>query len=106
ALLDSVVELTGAQRAFVMMVEDGSKLRFKGGRNVDQSSLAKDDFQGSRTVIKQVIQTGEAVAWNSGGEAKARSSMRMQQITSALCVPLVLGARLEGAPRVAGAIYV
>jgi hypothetical protein len=59
--MDSVVTLTGAQRGFLMMIEEGNKLRFKIGRNVDQQSLSNAEFQASRTVIKQVIQNGEPV---------------------------------------------
>ena len=65
AIMDSVIALTGAQRGFLMLIEEGNKLRFKVGRNVDQQSLASQDFQLSRTTIKQVIQSGEPVFWDS-----------------------------------------
>jgi len=65
AIMDSVIAITGAQRGFLMLIEEGNKLRFKIGRNVDQQSLASQDFQLSRTTIKQVIQKGEPVYWDS-----------------------------------------
>lgn len=107
AIMDSVIALTGAQRGFLMLIEESNKLRFKVGRNVDQQSLASQDFQLSRTTIKQVIQTGEPVFWDSSmGTGEPTSSMRMMRLQSVLCVPLKMGKRLEGADRVGGVIYV
>ncbi len=107
AIMDSVIALTGAQRGFLMMIEDGNKLRFKIGRNVDQQSLQTQDFQASRTTIKQVISTGAPVLWDSSrGQNEVSSSVRMMNLQSVLCVPLRMGRRLEGAERVGGVIYV
>jgi serine phosphatase RsbU (regulator of sigma subunit) len=114
AIMDSVVALTGAQRGFLMMIEEGNKLRFKIGRNVDQQSLSNNEFQASRTVIKQVIQTGEPVLWDSSGSGDPTSSMRMMNLQSVICVPIIPSKRaVPGAlptdpakPRVAGVIYV
>lgn len=108
AIMDSVIALTGAQRGFLMLIEEGNKLRFKVGRNVDQQSLASQDFQLSRTTIKQVIQSGEPVYWDSSmGTGEPTSSMRMMRLQSVLCVPLRLGKRLEGGQdRVGGVVYV
>ncbi len=107
AIMDSVIALTGAQRGFLMLIEESNKLRFKVGRGVDQNSLASQDFQLSRTTIKQVIQSGESVYWDSSkGGADPTSSMRLMRLQSVLCVPLKMGKRLEGADRVGGVIYV
>ena len=107
AIMDSVIALTGAERGFLMMIEDGTKLRFKIGRNVDQESIASADFQPSRTTIKQVIHSGEPFVWDSSrGTSEASSSMRLMQLKSVICVPLRMGKRLEGQERVGGVIYV
>ncbi|MEZ0230631.1 MAG: SpoIIE family protein phosphatase [Planctomycetota bacterium] len=107
AIMDSVIAITGAQRGFLMLIEEGNKLRFKVGRGVDQQSLASQDFQLSRTTIKQVIQTGESVYWDSSqGGSDPTSSMRLMRLQSVLCVPLKFGKRIEGADRVGGVIYV
>jgi serine phosphatase RsbU (regulator of sigma subunit) len=107
AIMDSVIALTGAQRGFLMMIEDGNKLRFKIGRNVDQQSLATGDFEASRSTIKKVIQTGQPVLWDSSrGTGEPTSSMRMMNLTSLACVPLMMGKRTEGKERVGGVIYV
>jgi serine phosphatase RsbU (regulator of sigma subunit) len=107
AIMDSVIAITGAQRGFLMLIEEGNKLRFKVGRGVDQQSLASQDFQLSRTTIKQVIQTGEPVFWDSStGGTDPTSSMRLMRLQSVLCVPLKMGKRLEGQDRVGGVIYV
>jgi serine phosphatase RsbU (regulator of sigma subunit) len=106
ALLDGAFSVTPAQRGVLMLIEDGSKLRFKLGRNVDQQSLSSQEFQVSRSLIKQVAQTGEPVLWDpSSAATEPTSSQRLMKLTSAICVPLKYGARLQGEARLAGVIY-
>jgi serine phosphatase RsbU (regulator of sigma subunit) len=107
AIMDSVIALTGAQRGFLMMIEENNKLRFKIGRNVDQQSLSGQEFGASRTVIKQVITGGEPVLWDSSsGSGDPSSSMKLMGLKSVACVPLKMGMRTEGKARVGGVIYV
>lgn len=96
AIISSGVALTGAQRGFLTMIEQGNKLRFKSGIQITQQDLARPEFAGARGVIKQVLQGGRPVRVppeQSGGQ-------------HVLCAPLKFGKRLDGTERVGGAIFV
>jgi len=106
AIVDTVVALTGAQRALIMMVEDGNKLRFKAGKNMSQPDVSASEFQPSRTVIKQVLHSGEPVLWDSSTQAELSMSQRGLNLQTAICAPLTYGLRLDGALKTHGCIYV
>jgi sigma-B regulation protein RsbU (phosphoserine phosphatase) len=62
AVLDAVVGATHADRAFVMLLEEGRKLRFKGGRSIDQDTAAAEGATlHSKTLIRKVISSCEPV---------------------------------------------
>lgn len=95
AMVNSALAVTGAERGFLMMAE-GSKLRFKGGVGIDQSTIASPQFGPVRQLIMQVLQAGQArrlAPQESGGR-------------HVLCAPLKFGKRLDGNERVGGAVYV
>ena len=98
--VDAALEAAGGERAFVMLLEEGNKLRFKTGRGVDQTALGGGDHAGVRQLIKQVLQEGRA----TGVGDLARQGLSW--LKGAICAPLKLGRRLDGVERVAGAIYV
>lgn len=91
-MVQSAIAVTGAERGFLMMAE-GTKLRFKGGVNIDQATIAGPQFASLRGLIMQVLQTGQArrlTPQETGGR-------------HVLCAPLKFGKRLEeGAGRRGG----
>jgi serine phosphatase RsbU (regulator of sigma subunit) len=103
ATLDAVVAATGADRAFVMLLEEGRKLRFKGGRAIDQDSAATEGTQQSKTIIKKVITSGEGVLVADTAKAPVESR-NPEDMTprSILCAPF---RRREGPTRVLGVLY-
>ncbi len=105
AIMASVIDITGAQRGFIMLMEDGSKLRFKVGVGITQETLSSREF--STTMIKRVIQGGEAVFMTdaiAGGDASA--SIASLGLRTLICVPLIFGGGDRGEERVGGVIYV
>lgn len=100
AIVDAAAELTGAQRVFLMLVEEGNKLRFKSGRGIDQQALAESAFSASRGLIKRVLQEGQPVLL-VGQDLAAHG---LTSLAGLACAPIRLGRR-EGAERVGGAIY-
>lgn len=104
ATLDAVVAATGADRAFVMLLEEGRKLRFKGGRAIDQDSAAAEGTQQSKTIIKKVITSAEAVLVADTQKAPVESkSVEDMTPRSILCAPF--RRRQEGPAKVLGVLY-
>ena len=106
ATLDAIVAATGADRAFVMLLEEGRKLRYKGGRAIDQDTVASEGTQHSKTVIRKVITTAEAVLIPDTSNSREALSTSLAEMTarSILCAPL----RQKGTGghhKVAGVLY-
>lgn len=100
--------VTRAQRSFLMLLEEGSKLRWKAGFGLTQQSLMSKGFDGSRSIIKEVVTSGIAVLRGVGG-APASDSMVAGGLKNALCVPVPCGERIRrsnSAKGVAGVLYV
>ncbi len=105
ATLDAVVAATGTDRAFVMLLEDGRKLRFKGGRAIDQETVAAEGTQSSKTVIKKVITSAEPVVIADTSQAGEISSHSLSDMAprSIICAPFRQYG--SGAPKVVGVLY-
>ena len=103
-VMDAVIQLTGAERGFLILGDGaGGELRLQAARNLEGKSLEQDDMQISRTLVQQVLRTGEGVV-TTNAQSDARfsnqQSVMLYALRSILCVPL----RARG--QVTGAIYV
>ena len=99
-VLDQAIEITGAQRGLVILVE-GHGLQIAASRNLDPTSLA-DDTQFSTQLAHDVIGSGRAVVTvDASADDRFRhfASVSNLQLRSVLCVPL----KIWGA--IAGVIY-
>ncbi len=103
-VMDSVIQLTGAERGFLLLFDEQSSERaVQVGRNYEGKNLSPQDVQVSRTVIKEVLQTGEGVVTTNAladDRFRAQESVVAYALRSVLCVPL----RSRG--RVIGVVYV
>ncbi len=60
-VMDAIIQLTGAERGFLMLRDDDGKLKATVARNLDQRTLTSDEFSYSTTITNHVLATGEAV---------------------------------------------
>jgi hypothetical protein len=100
-ILDSVVELSGAERAFVLLA-GGCDLEVAAVVALDADALRQREFSGSVGVVRQVLSSRRAVAVGDTAEDSvlaARASVQGGGIRAVVCVPLVA---LE---QVVGVIY-
>ena len=104
-ILDLSVEVSQAERGFLMLVEEGRKLRFKVGRSVDKQTLAQES-ETSKTLIRQVMTSGQAVyiADSSKGDVSS-SSLAGLTLRSIICAPLLFADAAGGQPTVGGILY-
>ena len=58
-VLDSAIDVAGAERGFIMLVSPSGKLEFRAGRRRDRVSLAGGQFQTSQKIPEDVFRTGE-----------------------------------------------
>lgn len=100
-IIDGVVAVTGAERALLLLLEEGTKLRFKNGHRIEPQTLAGPEFEASRRVIKQVLQEGRPMCLSAAHLAQYGAS----DLHSVLCVPIRAGRRIDGNERVCGALY-
>jgi len=120
-IMDTVIELTEAERGFILLEDDKGELVVKVARNIDQQSLqgppggeggqgrgqGKDDssgsFEVSRSIARQAAMGGgPIVTIDAAGDPRFREAMSVSDLhlRSVLAVPL----QIKG--RAAGTIYV
>jgi len=98
-ILDRVLELSGAERGLLLLRGAEGALETTLARGAGESDLL--DVKGtSRSIPRQVLETGSAVLITGEDLGEASESMRSHELRSILCVPI----RLRGAVR--GVIYV
>jgi signal transduction histidine kinase len=103
-VMDAVIELTGAERGFLMLVnQDSGKLDLRAARNIDHMSIDKKDMEVSQTVIQTVIKNGQGVVSTDAQRDPrfaGQDSIVFFALRSIMCAPL----RARG--QVIGVIYV
>jgi transcriptional regulator with GAF, ATPase, and Fis domain len=102
AIMDAVIEITGAQRGFLILVDDG-KVKLQTARNFGRTQVEKPELQVSQTVVRSVIQSGRPLLTDNAGHDPRfadAGSVNALKLTSILSVPL----RVQD--RVLGALYV
>lgn len=103
-VIDKVVEMMKAERGCVMMLsEDGSDYHLVRARGMGQGEIEAETFSFSRNLVRQVVETGQAVLANNAMQDprfKAFASVSLHNLRSIMAAPIVIK------DRVAGLIYV
>lgn len=101
-VMDHIIELTGAERAFLMLINEAGEMEFKVARNLDRETIAASSFEISRTIVYSVAHEGQPVV-TTNAQADPRFSSQESVIgynlRSILCVPL------RAREKVTGVIY-
>jgi phosphoserine phosphatase RsbU/P len=102
-VMDALVDLTNAERGFLMLLDENQALSVKCARNFDQVTIASDDFALSRTITNRVLETGQAVLTNNALE-DPRFAGQTSVVDNAL--RSIVAGPLRVHDRVIGVIYV
>ena len=89
-LLDELIALTGADKAFLLVTLDG-RARVHLGKNVDPTSLATAEDAISDSIVRSVLESGEALIVAdalSHEDFKTSKSVMNLKLCSVMCVPL------------------
>jgi sigma-B regulation protein RsbU (phosphoserine phosphatase) len=101
-VMDHIIQLTQAERGFLMLFNEDGELEFKIARNMDQEAIQTSSFSISRSIVQQVAERGQPVVTTNAQEDprfRTRESVLNLRLRSILCVPL----RVKG--KVTGVIY-
>jgi sigma-B regulation protein RsbU (phosphoserine phosphatase) len=90
-VVDTAIQLTGAERGFIMLKEDDDNLSFRCARNSNKNSLDGSSFQTSRRIPIEVFKTGRRMVINDldlGDVSDDHAATRRLGLRSISCVPL------------------
>ncbi|MFC1850746.1 SpoIIE family protein phosphatase [candidate division CSSED10-310 bacterium] len=106
-VMDAAVQLTKAEKGFLMLFDDEGQLEFQAARNMKQESLDERDFKISRSIVNKVAETGEALISGNilqDDRFKAQRSVLELQLKTVMCVPLKIISAVSS--EVIGFIYI
>ncbi len=99
-VIDSVIQLTKAERGYLMLLNpENGAMEFRVARNVEQRSMAEDEFIVSKSVVAQVAQKGTPILTTNAAEDarfSATESVMGFVLRSILCVPLIRKGQVVG----------
>lgn len=92
-VMDLLIELVQAERGFLVLRGEDGELKVRIARGIDTVDLEDEDFALSRTIVKQVVSSGESVLTTNAQEDPRfgmEASVVSLQLRSILCVPMKL----------------
>ncbi|MCC6273297.1 MAG: sigma 54-interacting transcriptional regulator [Deltaproteobacteria bacterium] len=105
-VMDAAVEVSGAERGFLLLREDGAKsgpiagFEMKAARQLNRQSLQKEDFKISMTAVRQAMEQGGVLLTENAQldpRLQSKKSVAAFQLKSILVVPLEIDGRIKGA---------
>ena len=85
------IRLLGAERGFLMLLDEEGNLQFKTAHNICKESLSKEDFRISMSIATNVAKTGKSVytsdAQHDERYSKQKSILELE-LKSIMCVPM------------------
>ena len=90
-IVDAAIEITGAERGFLMLRNEAGDLEFKVARDLNRNWLVGNEFAMSRSVVEESFKQNRSVIINDSKESAAlfaRESVRSLDLRSIACIPL------------------
>lgn len=102
-VMDAIIELTEAERGFLMLLNDDGNLEVRVARNFDQETLDNKEFAVSQTITHQVFENGEPVVTTNAQE-DPRYAGQMSIITHGM--RSIMASPLRARGQITGVVYV
>src|SRR5207248_115560 len=67
-VLDAAIMVTGAERGFLLLLNDKGELVMKASRNVDKETVKRAEGKVSKSVLKEVVTRGAAIRIDDAGK--------------------------------------
>ncbi|MEZ6197961.1 MAG: sigma 54-interacting transcriptional regulator [Planctomycetota bacterium] len=98
-IMDAVIEITEAERGFLILVDEGGKMKVKVARNFDHESVTRADEKFSHSIAEEVARDGQSIMSTAAQQDRRFAtfeSVNMLKLRSVLCLPLKLRDRVIG----------
>lgn len=98
-VMDRLIALMNAERGFLMLREPDGSLQVQVARGMDNKDVTEDKFKISNTIIRRVVETGEAVLTTNAQDDprfEQQYSIATYHLLSILCAPLKIKDTLIG----------
>ncbi|MFN8529181.1 MAG: ATP-binding protein [Anaerolineae bacterium] len=102
-VMDAIIQLTKAERGFLMLRDDDGQIAVVAARNFDQQTLIADTSQFSRTIVNQVMDSGEPIVTTNASEDPR---FNMQESIMGRSLRSIMATPLRARGMVIGAAYV
>ncbi len=99
-IMDVATEATGAERGFLILVDDAKKISFQTARNFRREEVPKPELKVSRTLVTRVMKSGQPILTDNATEDQRFSefeSVERLELKSIISVPFRLGEETIGA---------
>ena len=99
-VMDSLITLMNAERGFLMLRDETGNYSVQLARDTEHRDLAEDAFVISKSVVRRVVEKGEAVLTTNAQEDPRfgeQASVAAYHLLSILCAPLKIKNELIGA---------
>jgi transcriptional regulator with GAF, ATPase, and Fis domain len=110
AMLDAVIEVTGAEKGLILLNEDaftngataadGPSARIRASRNVRREAVTDPSGTISDSIVRKVIETGRPLIVSDAltdSQFKSSESVLALRLSSVMCAPLVSQGHVQGA---------
>lgn len=90
-VMDTLITLMKAERGFLMLKDETGDFRVQIARDTKHHDLTEDDFLISKSIVRQVLEKGEAILTTNAREDPRfgqQASVAAYQLLSILCAPL------------------
>jgi GAF domain-containing protein len=90
-VMDNIVQLTHAERGYLMLRDEKGQMVTRVARNWEQESIKSNEAATSRTIVQRVIDSGEPIVTTNAQEDQrfvGKESIVALNLRSILCVPL------------------
>jgi transcriptional regulator with GAF, ATPase, and Fis domain len=98
-VLDTVNKLTGAERAYLMLVDEQNGLQIKAARNWDRQTIGEAEAHFSNSIVEAAMKDGlPIITTNAQTDERFshKESIAINQLRSIVCVPLVMRGKSIG----------
>lgn len=98
-VMDTVIQLTGAQRGYLMLYDEKNKLQVKTARNWERQTLSEDEIGFSQSIVDAAVRDGAPIITTnaqSDERFQSQASIVVQQLRSIICVPLAMRGKTVG----------
>jgi PAS domain S-box-containing protein len=98
-VMDTIIRITGAKRAFLLMSDDQGKMEMVVARNWEKESIESEDYKLSTTIVNRVLDEGVSIlTTNASADPRFdnQQSIIAYNLRSILCIPLKVKGKLTG----------